>query len=147
MGKAHLLFFDKTALSEEDLKSLIVSDFSKISLNVISRPLFQDMVLPVLATVCGPGEVSYFSQLKEVYDIFGLKQPVIYPRFSATIVENKIKKAIEKTGAGIELLNHEIKDAVGITLKSCLGIDIAGIIKSLEDDIIDKTGKTERLNR
>ncbi len=144
-GRDSSYIFDKTALSEDDLKSLIVSDFSKISLNVILRPLFQDTVLPVLATVCGPGEVSYFSQLKEVYDIFGLKQPVIYPRFSATIVENKVKKAIEKTGVGLELLNHEIKDAVGITLKSSLGIDIAGILKSLEDDIMYKTGKAKNL--
>ena len=130
-GKNSSFVFDKKSLSVEDLKSLIVSDFSKISLNVISRPLFQDTVLPVLATVCGPGEVSYFSQLKGVYDIYGLKQPVIYPRFSATIIESKVRKAIEKTGVGLELLNHGIKDAVGITIKSSLGIDIAGILKRL----------------
>jgi len=144
-GGNSFFVFDKKSLSVEELKSLIVSDFSKISLNVISRPLFQDSALPVLATVCGPGEVSYFSQLKGVYDIFGLKQPVIYPRFSATIVESKVRKAIEKTGAGIELLNHGIKDAVSITLKSSLGIDITGILKSLEGDIMDKTGKAENL--
>jgi bacillithiol synthase len=144
-GKNSLFIIGKNALSADDLKSLIVSDFSKISLNVISRPLFQDLVLPVLATVCGPGEVSYFSQLKEVYDIFGLKQPVIFPRFSATIVESKVRKAVEKAGVGIEVLNHEIKDAVGITLKSRLGIDIEGIIKNLEADILDKAGKAESL--
>jgi bacillithiol synthase len=144
-GKNSFFIIDKKALSAEDLKSLIVSDFSKISLNVISRPLFQDMALPVLATICGPGEVSYFSQLKDVYDIFGLKQPVIYPRFSATIVEIKVKKAIEKAGAGIEILNHEIKDAVSIALKSNIGIDVAGTLKSLEDDIMVKTGKVESL--
>ncbi len=137
--------FDKTAYSEEGLKSLICSDFSNISLNVISRPLFQDTVLPVLATVCGPGEVSYFSQLKEVYDLVGLKQPVIYPRFSATIVENKIKKAIEKTGMGLELLNHERKDAFGITLKKNTGIDIADILRSLEGDIIAKIAAAKGL--
>ena len=144
-GKNSFFTVDKKGLSAEDLKSLIASDFSKISLNVISRPLFQDMALPVLATVCGPGEVSYFSQLKEVYDIFGLKQPVIYPRFSATIVESKVRKAIEKAGLGIKLLNHEIKDAAGAALKSNLGIDIDGIFKSLEIDIMDKTGKVESL--
>jgi bacillithiol synthase len=144
-GKNSFFIVDNKALSAEDLKSLIISDFSKISLNVISRPLFQDMALPVLATVCGPGEVSYFSQLKDVYDIFGLKQPVIFPRFSATIVERKVRNAIEKAGAGIGLLNHEIKDAVSISLKSSLGIDVAGTIKTLEDDIMDKTGKAESL--
>jgi Uncharacterized protein conserved in bacteria len=140
-GRGSSYIFNKTALSEEDLRSLIVSDFSKISLNVISRPLFQDMMLPVLATVCGPGEVSYFSQLKEVYDISGLKQPIIYPRFSATIVENKIKKAVEKTGMGFELLKHERKDISGIIAKNNPGIDIDNILKSLENDILDKTVK------
>jgi bacillithiol synthase len=144
-GKNSCFTVDKKDLSAEDLKNLIASDFSKISLNVISRPLFQDMALPVLATICGPGEVSYFSQLKEVYDIFGLKQPVIYPRFSATIVESKVRKAIEKAGLGVELLNHKIKDAAGIALKSSLGIDIDGIFKSLEIDIMNKAGKAESL--
>jgi bacillithiol synthase len=144
-GENSLFIIDKKAISVEDLKNLIVSDFSKISLNVVSQPLFQDMALPVLATVCGPGEVSYFSQLKEVYEIFGLKQPVIYPRFSATIVESKVRRAIEKTGAGIELLNHEIKDAAGITLKRSLGIDIDGILKSLEVGIMNEKSKAESL--
>jgi bacillithiol synthase len=144
-GRHSSYFFDKTALSEDGLKNLIFSDFSKISLNVILRPLFQDTLLPVIATVCGPGEVSYFAQLKEVYDIFGLKQPVIYPRFSATIVENKVKKAIEKTGMGLELLNYERKDAVGIALKSSLGIDTAGILKSLESEVMDETTKVKNL--
>ncbi len=84
--------------------------------------------------------MSYFSQLKEVYDVFGLKQPVIYPRSSVTIVEDKVKKAIEKAGVSSELFNHEMKDALSITLKKSLGIDVETILKSLQEDILIKTG-------
>ena len=73
-----------------------------ISWNVIMRPVIQDTIFPVLATVCGPGEVSYFAQISGVYDLMDVKLPVIYPRFSATIIEKNIGK-IERSKSEIFL--------------------------------------------
>lgn len=84
--------------SKTGIIDIIKKETPSLNLNVVLRPLFQDSILPVICTVCGPGEVSYFAQLKEIYDMAGIRMPVIYPRFSATIIENKISSAVEKIG-------------------------------------------------
>ena len=118
---------------------------SAISLNVILRPLFQDKLLPVLCSICGPGESSYFAQLKPVYNIYGLKMPVIYPRFSSTIVEKKIKKLIVKLKiTNIELGSSKeeiIRQAVSKRLK----IDPGKLVPDLESDIQVKLEKLENV--
>lgn len=76
--------FEKTELV--DSLSLNYASFSS---NVITRPIFQDFVLPTAAYVGGPSEISYFAQLKKVYEYFDVKMPVIYPRTSVTLMEPK----------------------------------------------------------
>ncbi|MCL5071704.1 MAG: bacillithiol biosynthesis cysteine-adding enzyme BshC [Actinobacteria bacterium] len=80
------------------LIDIIDNEILSLNLNVVLRPLFQDWILPVVCTVCGPGEISYFAQLKEIYNMAEIGMPVIYPRFSATIIENKISSVMEKIG-------------------------------------------------
>ena len=60
------------------------------------RPICQDSLLPTVAYVAGPSEIAYFAQLKPVYKYFGLTFPIIFPRASATIIESRIKKILEK---------------------------------------------------
>ncbi len=84
--------------NENKLIDIIDNEILSLNLNVVLRPLFQDWLLPVVCTVCGPGEVSYFAQLKEIYNMAEIGMPVIYPRFSATIIENKISSVLEKIG-------------------------------------------------
>ena len=65
--------------SREELLELAETGPLAVSWNVVLRPLVQDSLFPVAATVCGPGEVSYFAQLGEVYKYLGIELPVIYP--------------------------------------------------------------------
>jgi len=73
----------------DDIYTDIENGVSSYSMNVVLRPVGQDVLLPTLAYVAGPGEMNYYSQLKEVYKIFGKTMPIIYPRENFTIVENK----------------------------------------------------------
>lgn len=66
------------------------------SANVVLRPICQDTVLPTVIYVGGPSEIAYFAQLKPVYGYFDLPMPIIYPRSSATILEAKHEKILEK---------------------------------------------------
>ena len=67
-----------------------------LSANVVLRPICQDTLLPTLMYVGGPSEIAYFAQLKPVYQYFNVPMPVIYPRASATILEAKHEKTLEK---------------------------------------------------
>ena len=67
-----------------------------LSPNVILRPIAQDMLLPTVAYVAGPSEISYQAQIGPVYRHAGIPQPVIYPRASASFLEERLHRAMDK---------------------------------------------------
>ena len=69
---------------EERLRGSL--DPERYSTDAALRPLFADAMLPVLASVLGPGEIRYQAMLQPLYDLFGVPQPVPFPRKSYTIV-------------------------------------------------------------
>ena len=125
----------KNELDKNSLKDIIFKNISNVGLNVILRPLFQDYILPNIATVCGPGEISYYAQLKDVYALFGSELPVLYPRMSATLIENKVKKAVSKININYEDLESNQDIHAGKILKKMLGFDFTKYLNNLESDM------------
>ncbi|HTX20074.1 MAG TPA: bacillithiol biosynthesis cysteine-adding enzyme BshC [Bacteroidota bacterium] len=82
--------------TKEELGGLIEQSPELFSPNVVLRPLCQDTLLPTAAYVGGPSEIAYFAQLQPAYEFFNLPMPIIYPRASVTILEEKIKTVLEK---------------------------------------------------
>lgn len=72
----------------------------KFSPNVLFRPLIQDLLLPTLACVAGPSELAYLAQIGPLYEEFGRKPPIVFPRFSVSVIERKIGKILEKYQLG-----------------------------------------------
>ncbi len=87
--------------SKEELLSLSRDKPFLFSPNVLLRPIYQDVLLPTVVYVGGPGEIAYFAQMKGVYEKFGVPMPVIYPRKSLTVVERKIGRILAKYNLGI----------------------------------------------
>ncbi len=83
-------------LQKEELARIATETPEQLSPNVALRPICQDTLLPTLAYVAGPSEIAYFAQLKPVYSYFNLTMPVIYPRASATIVEERHFRTMDK---------------------------------------------------
>ncbi|MFN3639073.1 MAG: bacillithiol biosynthesis cysteine-adding enzyme BshC, partial [Chloroherpetonaceae bacterium] len=94
---------------EKQLKTALLETVhnapERLSPNVILRPIVQDKALPTLAYVAGPSEVAYWAQLKRAYQFFNVEMPLVVPRASLTIVEQKISKVFEK----LEGSSHEAK--------------------------------------
>jgi bacillithiol synthase len=97
--------------TKDEILQLVETSPEVFSANVALRPICQDTILPTVAYVGGPGEIAYFAQLKTVYDFFGLAMPIVYPRASATILEDKINKVLEKYSLSIPDLAGDL-DAV-----------------------------------
>lgn len=73
-----------------------------LSNNVATRPLMQDMVFPVLAFVGGPGEIAYWSLLKDAFNHLEMKMPILVPRISITLVTAETKHALKKSELTVE---------------------------------------------
>lgn len=131
-------------IKKDELLNLVKNDIGKVSLNVVLRPLFQDSVLPVVANVCGPGEVSYFAQIKKVYDLLSIKLPIIYPRFSATIVEKKVKKVLDKLNISYSELEMDREELLQKVLKKNLSLDLDSLLSNFESEIHSKLRTLER---
>ena len=132
------------SFNQEELFKLLKNRISDISLNVILRPVFQDMILPVLAEICGPGEVSYYAQLKKVYEIFSLKTGIVYPRFSATIIEAKVEKSIKKLGIDYEEIGEEKGKIRNKIISGSMGKGFDELINGFERDIFIRLNELKK---
>jgi uncharacterized protein YllA (UPF0747 family) len=68
----------------------------RYSTDAALRPLFADAVLPVVASVLGPGETAYQAMLKPLYELFSLAQPLLFPRKSYTVVSGQEAERIAR---------------------------------------------------
>ncbi|MCC6396810.1 MAG: bacillithiol biosynthesis cysteine-adding enzyme BshC [Bacteroidetes bacterium] len=89
-------------LEPDELARIATETPEELSPNVILRPLAQDTLLPTIAYVAGPSEIAYHAQLAPLYGHFGIPQPLLFPRASVTVVEERVQRALEKYGLRLE---------------------------------------------
>ena len=97
IGKNGLLRFSCAELLQ------IASEFPwKLSNNVVTRPLTQEMLFPTLAFIAGPGEIAYWAELKQAFEQFSIKMPLIVPRLNITLLERSVASDIEELALSID---------------------------------------------
>ncbi len=64
--------------------------------NVLLRPVLQSYLFPVVSVVLGPSEMAYFAQISPLFELHKLPLPVLHPRKSVTLLENRAAKVLEK---------------------------------------------------
>jgi bacillithiol biosynthesis cysteine-adding enzyme BshC len=99
-GKGHL--------SQKELLDDLNDNPEKFSPNVILRPLYQETILPNLCYVGGVGELSYWLQLKGVFDAVGLIYPMIQARTSMIWIDPTLSRKIQKADLVLEDLFNDI---------------------------------------
>ncbi len=87
---------DVETISLADLLALIDVSPEQFSPNVLLRPVVEDFLLPTLAYTGGAAEAAYFAQAGVVYEKLLNRVTPIVPRFSATIVEPKVQRLLER---------------------------------------------------
>ncbi|WP_019242412.1 MULTISPECIES: bacillithiol biosynthesis cysteine-adding enzyme BshC [Bacillus] len=86
-GKNSSIHFTK-----DELLNIARNEPWKLSNNVVTRPMMQEYLFPVLGFISGPGEIAYWAELKKAFELLEMKLPPIVPRMNITILEPKIKK-------------------------------------------------------
>ncbi len=105
----------RESLTSDELLARIEAHPDQFNANVLLRPVLQDYWLPTLAYFGGPAEIAYFAQLGVVYEkLLGRITPVL-SRLSATLIEPRIAKLLEKYDVQLTQLFHgeyELRDCL-----------------------------------
>ena len=73
----------------------------RFSPNVISRPLYQEIVLPNLCYIGGGGELAYWLELKTSFESNKVTFPILLPRNSALVISQKQQRKLEKMNLSV----------------------------------------------
>jgi len=112
--------------SAHELLDRIERNAGDFSPNVLLRPVVQDYLLPTLVYTGGAAEVAYFAQAAVVYEkLLGRVTPVL-PRFSATLVEAKPQRLLERYRLTLSDLFHGPEKLRGTLATSTLPSDLQG---------------------
>jgi bacillithiol biosynthesis cysteine-adding enzyme BshC len=88
--------------SKSDLQLEIQAHPERFSPNVVMRPLYQETILPNLAYLGGGAEVSYWLQLKGIFDAHHVPYPILLPRNFALVLTPQQQQRIQKLGVPVQ---------------------------------------------
>lgn len=88
--------------SKQELLEWAAQSPELLSNNVMTRPLMQDYLFPVLAAVLGPSEIAYWAMTRDAFTVFGMQMPLLVPRIGFTLVEGTVSKNMTKYGLTME---------------------------------------------
>ncbi|RSK26931.1 bacillithiol biosynthesis cysteine-adding enzyme BshC [Bacillus sp. HMF5848] len=112
--EASQLYRDKQNLcsfTRDELLEVAINNPELLSNNVVTRPLMQEFLFPVLAFVGGPGEIAYWAELKQSFEVFDFKMPPIIPRHQLTILTRAIETDMLETELDIKrILEHGVNE-------------------------------------
>jgi len=96
--------------TREELIQEIEKHPERFSPNVIMRPVYQEIILPNLAYIGGGAEISYWMQLKGVFDHYKLEFPILIPRNSAMVADGKLSEKIYRLNFSFKSIFKETRD-------------------------------------
>jgi bacillithiol biosynthesis cysteine-adding enzyme BshC len=79
----------------------------RFSPNVITRPLYQETILPDIAFIGGGGEIAYWMERKSQFSTCNVFFPCLIRRNSVIIIPKSVQKNLDKTGLAFESFLQE----------------------------------------
>ena len=93
----------------EELRAELQAHPERFSPNVITRPLYQEYILPNLAYIGGGGELAYWLERKEQFAHFDIPFPMLIRRNSVLWIDKGSVKRMEKVEIGLEDLLGDVE--------------------------------------
>jgi bacillithiol biosynthesis cysteine-adding enzyme BshC len=80
----------------EVLERIATVEPERLSPNVLLRPVVESALLPTVAYLAGPGELTYLALTHPVYDHLGVSRQAVLPRWSGVLVEPRVERVLQK---------------------------------------------------
>lgn len=103
--------------SKKEMLEQARSQPESISYNVVSRPLFQEFLLPNLAYIGGGGELAYWLQYKEMFADQTVSYPILVLRDSFLMIDSKSAKIMEENELPVKDLFQDEELLINSILK------------------------------
>ncbi|OAB43158.1 bacillithiol biosynthesis cysteine-adding enzyme BshC [Paenibacillus antarcticus] len=113
LAKQEGKFMDRKGLvsfTKEQLLDMLEMHPERFSNNVLTRPIMQDSLLPVLACVLGQGEIAYWPITRQAFEIMDAKMPILLPRMSFTLIEDTQQKYMEKYSLSFQDVQYRLQE-------------------------------------
>lgn len=88
--------------SKQALLDAVSAEPENFSPNALFRPVVQDFLLPTVAYIGGPAEISYFAQSEVLYRRLLGRMPVMLPRSGFTLLDAKAQRLLKQYGIDVE---------------------------------------------
>jgi bacillithiol synthase len=103
----------------------------RFSPNVLLRPLVQDTLFPTVCYVAGPNELAYLAQLKPIYERFGVPEPLMATRATATLLDSAGARFLAKYDLPLEALQPDNETALNQLLEHQLPKSVEEALESV----------------
>ena len=135
--------------TKEEIRQAMETHPERFSPNVVLRPLYQEMILPNLGYVGGPGELAYWLQIKPVFDHYEVPFPILLPRSFALVIDKTNAKKLRKVDIDVTELFEDtdtlIKQYVAANAESSLSLSeekkaLAEVYQQVEEKVLAVDG-------
>ncbi len=121
--------------SVSDLLAEAASEPERFSPSAALRPALESWLLPVQATVLGPGEIAYWAQLGPAFETLEVPMPAILPRDSWRVVEPRVARLLAKTGVTADDLRDGGSAAAADLVQRSRPGSVEESLQRLEDQV------------
>jgi bacillithiol biosynthesis cysteine-adding enzyme BshC len=95
----------RTPLTLAELHRVAQAEPTRLSGNVLLRPVLESALLPTVAYIAGPGELRYLELTPPVYETLEITRQPPVPRWSGLLIEPRVTRVLQKYGTTVaELL-------------------------------------------
>ena len=121
--------------TKEELLARIDSEPEKFSPDVMTRPILQSYLFPVLSQKGGPAEIAYLAQLNPLFELFELATPYHIARSSLTIVEKRFDQLMHDYHIEFGELTGDIEQVINRVLAQSFPASLEKQFVLLRQDI------------
>jgi bacillithiol biosynthesis cysteine-adding enzyme BshC len=112
------------------LQKIAATEPQRLSPNVLLRPVVESALLPTVAYLAGPGELSYLALTSPVYERMRIPRQLTLPRWSGILVEPRVERVLQK-------FNIELDDL----LEPAGGLEARLVRSQLPDEAVHAIGQ------
>ncbi|MDG3580970.1 bacillithiol biosynthesis cysteine-adding enzyme BshC [Galbibacter pacificus] len=110
--------------NKDELEAHIEAHPERFSPNVVTRPLYQEVILPNLCYIGGGGELAYWLELKSFFKQEKVPFPMLLLRNSVLIITKKQADKLEKLNISLEQLFLKKHSFINRKVREISNIDI-----------------------